>query len=116
MIVNGKSIAIEGMLYGVANKCVIIQRKDGIMMFLVTKDETSIAGASLQDGVNVLKKYETYNAANLDGGQSTSLVIKDKLVNTSNYLAKKQGGIYMSLLDGTYSVKNKSRLVFRRDF
>ena len=83
------------MPYGVANKCVIAQRKDGIIMFLVTEGETYIDGASLQDVIGVLEKYGAYNAANLDGGQSTSLVIKDKLVNTPNYLAKKQGGRYV---------------------
>ena len=42
-----------------------------------------------------LEKYGAYNAANLDGGQSTSLVINNKLVNSPNYLAKKQGGRYV---------------------
>lgn len=95
LIINGKSITIEGMPYGVANKCVIAQRKDGVMMFLVTEGETYIDGASLQDVIDVLEKYGAYNAANLDGGQSTSLVVENQLINTPNYLAKKQGGRYV---------------------
>lgn len=95
LIVNGKSMEIVGMPYGVANKCVIAQRKDGLMMFLVTEGETYIDGASLKDVVETLEKYGAYNAANLDGGQSTSLVINNKLVNSPNYLAKKQGGRYV---------------------
>lgn len=95
LIVNGKSIKIEGTPYGVANKCVIAQRKDGVIMFLVTEGETYIDGASLQDVLEVLERYGAYNAANLDGGQSTSLVIDNELVNTPNYLAKKQGGRYV---------------------
>lgn len=95
LIVNGKSMEIVGMPYGVANKCVIAQRKDGVMMFLVTEGETYIDGASLKDVVNILEKYGAYNAANLDGGQSTSLVINNKLINSPNYLAKKQGGRYV---------------------
>lgn len=95
LIVNGKSIEISGMPYGVANKCVIAQRKDGVMMFLITEGETYIDGASLKDVVDTLEKYGAYNAANLDGGQSTSLVINNKLVNSPNYLAKKQGGRYV---------------------
>ena len=95
LIVNGKSAEIVGMPYGVANKCVIAQRKDGLMMFLVTEGETYIDGASLRDVIAVLEKYGAYNAANLDGGQSTSLVINNKLVNSPNYLAKKQGGRYV---------------------
>lgn len=95
LIVNGKSIEISGMPYGVANKCVIAQRKDGVMMFLITEGETYIDGASLKDVVDTLEKYGAYNAANLDGGQSTSLVINNTLVNSPNYLAKKQGGRYV---------------------
>lgn len=95
LIVNGKSIEIKGMPYGVANKCIIAQRADGLMMFLVTEGETYIDGASLKDVLNVLEKYGAYNAANLDGGQSTSLVVNNKLINSPNYLAKKQGGRYV---------------------
>lgn len=95
LIVNGKSMEIHGMPYGVANKCVIAQRKDGVMMFLVTEGESYIDGASLKDVLEVLEKYGAYNAANLDGGQSTSLVINNKLINSPNYLAKKQGGRYV---------------------
>ena len=95
LIVNGKSAKIVGMPYGVANKCIIAQRQDGVMMFLVTEGESYIDGASLKDVVEVLEKYGAYNAANLDGGQSTSLVINNKLHNSPNYLAKKQGGRYV---------------------
>lgn len=95
LIVNGKSVEIVGMPYGVANKCIIAQRKDGLMMFLITEGETYIDGASLQDVVEVLEKYGAYNAANLDGGQSTSLIVGNEMINTPNYLAKKQGGRYV---------------------
>lgn len=95
LIVNGKSVEIVGTPFGVANKCVIAQRKDGVMMFLITEGESYIDGASLKDVVKVLEKYGAYNAANLDGGQSTSLVINNKLINSPNYLAKKQGGRYV---------------------
>ena len=95
LIINGKSVEIVGMPYGVANKCVIAQRKDGIMLFLVTEGETYIDGASLKDVVETLEKYGAYNAANLDGGQSTSLVINNQLINSPNHLAKKQGGRYV---------------------
>ena len=95
LIVNGKSAEIVGMPYGVANKCAIAQRQDGVIMFLVTEGESYIDGASLKDVVETLEKYGAYNAANLDGGQSTSLVINDKLINSPNYLAKRQGGRYV---------------------
>ena len=92
LIVNGKSLKIYGTPFGVANKCVIAQRQDGIIMFLITEGETYIDGASLKDVLSVLEKYGAYNAANLDGGQSTSLVINNTLVNSPNYNAKKNGG------------------------
>ena len=95
LIVNGKSVKIEGTPYGVANKCVIAQRKDGVMLFLVTEGESYIDGASMRDVLEVLERYGAYNAANLDGGQSTSLVVQNKMVNTPNYAAKKQGGRYV---------------------
>ena len=95
LIVNGKSMEIHGMPFGVANKCIIAQRKDGVIMFLVTEGETYIDGASLKDVIEVLEKYGAYNAANLDGGQSTSLVINNKLINSPNHIAKKQGGRYV---------------------
>ena len=83
------------MPFGVANKCAIAQRKDGVILFLVTEGETYIDGASLKDVIDTLTKYGAYNAANLDGGQSTSLVINNQLVNSPNYLAKQQGGRYV---------------------
>ena len=95
LMINGKAVEIVGLPYGVANKCVIAQRKDGVMMFLVTEGETYIDGASLKDVMEVLKKYGAYNAANLDGGQSTTLVVNNKMINSPNYLAKKQGGRYV---------------------
>lgn len=95
LIINGKSATIEGTPYGVANKCVIAQRKDGVMMFLVTEGETYVDGASLKDVLEVLERYGAYNAANLDGGQSTSLIVENQMINTPNYLAKKQGGRYV---------------------
>lgn len=95
LIVNGKAMEIVGTPYGVANKCAIAQRKDGIMLFLVTEGETYIDGASLQDVIDTLTKYGAYNAANLDGGQSTQLVINNQLVNSPNHIAKKQGGRYV---------------------
>lgn len=95
LIVNGESATIKGMPYGVANKCAIAQRKDGVMLFLVTDGESYVDGATLTDVIDVLLKYGAYNAANLDGGQSTSLVVDGEMINSPNYLAKRQGGRYV---------------------
>ena len=40
-------------------------------------------------------KYGAYNAANLDGGHSSSLSINGRLYNNPPAIAKKQGGRYV---------------------
>ena len=95
LIVNGKALEIHGDPWGQAPRVAIGQTKDGIMLFLVVDGENYINGASLQDMIDVLQKYGAYNAANLDGGQSSSLVINNKLYNNPPAAAKNQGGRYV---------------------
>lgn len=63
-----------------AARVAIAQRKDGIVLFLVTEG-THAAGPNMKEVVDTLEKYGAYNAANLDGGTSSQLVIKGKLIN-----------------------------------
>lgn len=95
LIVNGKPLEIVGDPWGKSPRVAIGQRKDGVVLFLVIDGENYIDGASLQDVVDVLLKYGAYNAANLDGGHSTSLSINGKLYNNPPAIAKKQGGRYV---------------------
>ncbi len=95
LIVNGKPLQIVGDPFGKAPRVAIAQTKDGILMFLVIDGENYINGATLQDVINILTKYGAYNAANLDGGTSSSLVIDDKLYNNPPASAKSQGGRYV---------------------
>ncbi len=95
LIVNGKPLEIVGDPWGKSPRVAIGQRKDGVVLFLVIDGENYIDGASLQDVVDVLMKYGAYNAANLDGGHSTSLSINGKLYNNPPSVAKKQGGRYV---------------------
>ena len=95
LIVNGKPIEIVGDPWGKSPRAAIGQRKDGVVLFLVIDGENYIDGASLQDVVDVFTKYGAYNAANLDGGHSTSLAINGKLYNNPPAIAKKQGGRYV---------------------
>jgi len=81
LIVNGKSLEIHGDPWGRSPRVAIAQRQDGVMMFLVIDGENYINGASLQDVVDTLLKYGAYNAANLDGGTSSTLIINNKLIN-----------------------------------
>lgn len=95
LIVNGKPLEIHGDPWGQAPRVAIAQTKDGIIIFLVVDGENYINGASLQDVVDVLQRYGAYNAANLDGGQSSSLAVEGKLYNNPPAAAKKQGGRYV---------------------
>lgn len=95
LIVNGKALNIVGDPWGQAPRVAIAQRQDGVIMFLVVDGENYINGASLQDMIDILQRYGAYNAANLDGGQSSSLTIKGKLYNNPPAAAKKQGGRYV---------------------
>lgn len=95
LIVNGKPLEIYGDPWGKAPRVAIAQRKDGVVLFLVIDGENYIDGASLKDMIEVLQRYGAYNAANLDGGHSTSLSIGGKLYNNPPSIAKKQGGRYV---------------------
>lgn len=95
LIVNGKPLEIVGDPWGQAPRVAIAQRKDGVILFLVVDGENYINGASLQDMVDILTRYGAYNAANLDGGQSSSLTVNGQLYNNPPAAAKRQGGRYV---------------------
>lgn len=95
LIVNGKALEIVGDPWGKSPRMAIAQRKDGVMMFLAIDGKNYIDGASLQDVVDVLKLYGAYNAANLDGGQSSTLVVDGKLENNPPAEAKATKGRYV---------------------
>lgn len=91
LIVNGKSLEIVGDPWGRSPRVAIAQRQDGVMMFLVIDGENYVNGASLNDVIETLQRYGAYNAANLDGGTSSSLIIDGKLINNPPR-AKAMGG------------------------
>lgn len=95
LIVNGKELEIVGDPWGKSPRVAIAQRKDGVMMFLVVDGKNYIDGASLNDMITILKRYGAYNAANLDGGQSSSLVIDGVLENNPPAEAKRTNGRYV---------------------
>ena len=83
LIVNGKKLQYESSAggYDRAARVAIAQRRDGVVLFLVTEG-VHTSGPSLKEVIDVLDKYGAYNAANLDGGTSAQLVIENKLINT----------------------------------
>lgn len=83
LIVNGeasKSIGNGG--YGLHPRTAIGQRKDGVVLFLVIDGRRiGCMGADMSDLIEIFQRYGAYNAANLDGGNSSALIIGDKLIN-----------------------------------
>ena len=63
-------------------RSIIAQRRDGVILFLVTNVKNGYTdGSTLKEIVNFLEKYDVYNAANLDGGASSQLVVDGKVIN-----------------------------------
>lgn len=83
LVVNGKSMVVKGNGgYGIHPRTAIGQRKDGIVLFLVVDGRrVDSIGATIKDLADIMIKYGAYNASNLDGGNSSALVINNKLVN-----------------------------------
>lgn len=82
LIVNGKSSYIKGNGgWGLAPRSVIGQRKDGIVLLLVVDGrQTSTMGADMNQLARIMWNYGAYNAANLDGGTSSSMVLNNKII------------------------------------
>ena len=83
LIINGeasKSVGNGG--YGLHPRTVIGQRKDGVVLFLVIDGRRiGCMGADMDDLIEIMQRYGAYNAANLDGGNSSALIIQNKLIN-----------------------------------
>ena len=80
LIVNGESAKIKGNGgWGTAPRSAIGQRKDGIVLFLVLDGRRlTMPGASIKDLIEIMENYGAYNAANLDGGTSSVMVVNKK--------------------------------------
>lgn len=84
LIVNGKVSKIHGDGgWGTAPRTVIAQRRDGIVLFLVIEGRLPgySIGATMNDVIDILLRYGAYNAANLDGGASSTMAVGGKLYN-----------------------------------
>ena len=83
LIVNGKPSAVLGNGgWGDVPRTAIAQRQDGIVLFLVLNGrKPGKVGADMNDLIDILERYGAYNAANLDGGTSSVLVVNDVIVN-----------------------------------
>lgn len=98
LIVNGEASTIVGNGgYGVAPRTAIAQRKDGIVLFLVIdgRNPGYSIGIDMADMINIFTRYKAHNAANLDGGGSSTLVINGKVVNNPKGFGY-EGGRYLA--------------------
>ena len=83
LIVNGKTSQVVGNGgWGNAPRTAIGQRKDGIVLFLVLDGRTlKRPGANMKDLTEIMQRYGAYNAASLDGGTSSAMVVNNKVIN-----------------------------------
>lgn len=83
LIVNGEPSKVVGNGgYGLHPRTVIGQRKDGVVLFLIIDGRrANCLGADMDDLIEIMTRYGAYNAANLDGGNSSVLIINNKLIN-----------------------------------
>lgn len=90
LIVNGKSAQISGNGgWGINPRTVLAQRQDGIVLFLVVDGNgqnkynwSGRGGIDMNGLIEILERYNAYNAVNMDGGASTTLVVEGKLHNS----------------------------------
>lgn len=84
LIVNGKrSIAKGNGGYGISSRTAIGQRQDGIVLFVVIdgRQPGYSLGISMSELTDIFARYRAYNAVNLDGGASSSLVENKKIIS-----------------------------------
>ena len=75
LIVNGKSANMSGAGSGYNPRTAIGQREDGALLLLVIEGRcASSLGATFADIISIMEEYGAVNAANLDGGMSSSMV------------------------------------------
>ncbi len=80
LIVNGEPSKFTGNGgWGIANRSAIGQRQDGIVLLVaIDGRQSGSLGISMPELVKLFQKYKAYNAANLDGGGSSALYVKEK--------------------------------------
>jgi len=82
LIVNGVPSKFKGDGgYGNRPRTAIGQRQDGIVLFVTVDGKTGLNGTTMKELTKIFVRYKAYNAANLDGGGSTTLVVNGKLIN-----------------------------------
>lgn len=80
LIVNGEERVVDGKGSGANPRTAIGQRADGTVLLLVTdgRGASGHLGATAADLIKIMKEYGAVNAANLDGGSSSSMYYNGK--------------------------------------
>lgn len=80
LIINGEERQVDGKGSGANPRTAIGQRADGTVLLLVTdgRGASGHLGATAADLIKIMKEYGAVNAANLDGGSSSSMYYDGK--------------------------------------
>jgi len=80
LIINGEEREFDGKGSGANPRTAIGQRADGTVLLLVTdgRGASGHLGATAADLIKIMKEYGAVNAANLDGGSSSSMYYNGK--------------------------------------
>lgn len=86
LIVNGKNQITHASSGGIHPRTAIGQRKDGTFIFVVIdgRQPGYSIGTNLLELQNIFNRYDAYNAANLDGGSSSTMYYDGKVVNKTS--------------------------------
>ncbi len=85
LIINGEERITYGNGSGANPRTAIGQRSDGAILLLVTdgRGASGHLGATAQDLIEIMSKYGAVNAANIDGGSSSSMYYDGKFEMSS---------------------------------
>ena len=85
LIINGEKRESNGLGSGANPRTAIGQRKDGAVLLLVTdgRGANGHLGATANDLIEIMDEYGAVNAANVDGGSSTTMYYDNKYLQTS---------------------------------
>lgn len=85
LILNGEARKLDGTGSGANPRTAIGQRADGAILLLVTDGRGAAGhlGATASDLIGIMKEYGAVNAANLDGGSSSSMYYNGNYEMTS---------------------------------
>ena len=85
LIINGEKRELNGLGSGANPRTAIGQRADGSVLFLVTdgRGKNGHLGATAGDLINIMAEYGAVNAANIDGGSSSTMYYNHEYLMTS---------------------------------